>query len=182
MLNNLTEKKSKQITEYFITFLKKFFKEVPAIYLSYPMTFYEDDRQNSKYFTIRYFNFDKNSKCFEQNLIEDEDQIFSDNTYLVTWKNEKFELQFFDSPDSNGYLSSLNNFDKERYIFCQITSKRDDDSDKYCVCLGFDIVNMALLELLDVYHTNQNGNTREVEDINKVEKDFIGTKLFDLKL
>ena len=104
-------------------------------------------------------------------IVSNEDFIETD-VLTATFRNRKFEVIIYDTPDCLGYNSVISDFDYETYLCAIISELRGDGSKKYSMTFGFDIEKMQFLELFDLQYINQCGVIREPENVYELEKKF----------
>lgn len=107
---------------------------------------------------------------------KDSGEYHLDNLYELHWRNRKFEITLYSSPEDCGYYSVLPDYEEWAYIFCIIKEKYRSGYTKFEMCFGFDSEKKIILELFDIDFHSVNGIVFEAGD--SVETSLQGKFIF----
>lgn len=175
----LSNEKSIEIANRLIEVFKTFCKNVSVYLLSFPIM--EDDTNEQDTlttYTIYEWNENMGNEIRKiQKEITTEEDIFCNNTYKVTYKGQKYEINIFDSPEACGYNSILTDYDETTYLLAYVKELDAVGTIKYEIFFGFNILNMTFLELFDIDYINKKGCIRKCVAIDDIQKKYEGKEL-----
>ena len=173
MYKQMSTSRAVEIANNFIVVLKKFFNTAKIFYLTpaneclFALSKDEESLWLPKECTIYKCDLDIDpikivrNKFILYNPIDPKSSL-TNNLYIIKYKGIKYEINFYDSPESCGFNRCIKNIDDSKIVFCYIKQYREDTDDvKFDMSFDFDITTMRFLELYNVSHININGMVRE---------------------
>lgn len=180
MSKTLSNEKSLEIAAKLLDVFQNYANKIHCFFLCYP--FYNDFNEYNKEIKTaqKYETFFWNvlEEHFEKRVhsVTNENDMSQHNTFTILDQGVKYEMRIYDSPDSCGFNSILDNYDIETYLLCEI-SEYDGQQIKFRMHFGFDVLNMTFLELFAIDYINKKNFYRECSNIDEIEKIFFGKKL-----
>jgi len=183
---NLSKIKSVQIAEEFLQVFTAFCNDVSLYFFTFPIIGYEqndEEIENLKEYVTYEWNSKKTGQLLmRKNIVETEADIFEHNTYILLHNNRKYKMNMYDSPEACGYICITEDEENEsRHLFCVINELRENGTLRYSMGFDFDIVDMTLLDITYIEHTNIHKCVRECEEIKEVVSEFVGRKLREVE-
>lgn len=174
----LTKEKSIEIANKLLEIFAIFCSNVPMYQLSFPII--EEEESDLDTYILYEWNENMGSEVRKRReKICCQEDMFRNNTYKITFKEEEYEINIFDSPSACGYNSILPNYDEETYLLAHVKELNKQGTIKYEIFFGFNILDMSFLELFDIHYINKKGYRRECKEIEieELQNNFEGRKL-----